>query len=174
MNQNEVCDDIDNNCDWNGLCWQATRSYWFSEDIWTSLISVDRLDVQVVIVYAGVYGKTICTRAQGTWRVGVAELHAYKWGRGCNVKVWFPECPLFGGKNTLQKRFGTKDSVRCSEFGGGRFSEVANVLQVWDFQSVTRALSALGSASASRSVRSGRFYSMASVGGWRKKMHTGL
>jgi len=41
------------------------------------------------------------------------------------VKVWFPERPLFRGKNTLQKRFGTKDSVRCSEFGGGRFSEVA-------------------------------------------------
>ena len=77
---------------------------------------------------------------------------------GLNVKVWFPECPLFGGKNTLQKRFGTKDSVRCSEFRGGRFSEVANVLQVWDFQSVTRTLSALGSVSASRSVRSGRFY----------------
>ena len=38
------------------------------------------------------------------------------------------------------------------------FSEVANVLQVWDFQSVTRTLSALGSVSASRSVRSGRFY----------------
>ena len=61
-------------------------------------------------------------------------------------------------KNTLQKRFGTKDSVRCSEFRGGRFSEVANVLQVWDFQSVTRTLSALGSVSASRSVHSGRFY----------------
>ena len=61
-------------------------------------------------------------------------------------------------KNTLQKRFGTKDSVRCSEFRGGRFSEVANVLQVWDFQSVTGTLSALGSVSASRSVRSGRFY----------------
>ena len=72
--------------------------------------------------------------------------------------MWFPECPLFGGKNTLQKRFGTKNSVRCSEFGGGRFSEVANVLQVWGFQSVTRALSALGSVSASQSVRSGRFY----------------
>ena len=72
--------------------------------------------------------------------------------------MWFPERPLFGGKNTLQKRFGTKDSVRCSEFRGGRFSEVANVLQVWDFQSVTRTLSALGSVSASRSVRSGRFY----------------
>ena len=34
----------------------------FSEDIWTSLISVDRLDLQVVIVYVEV----ICTRAQGT------------------------------------------------------------------------------------------------------------
>ena len=78
---------------------------------------------------------------------------------GLYVKVWFPECPLFGGKKKhLQKRFGTKDSVRCSEFRGGRFSEVANVLQVWDFQSVTRTLSALGSVSASRSVRSGRFY----------------
>ena len=64
----------------------------------------------------------------------------------------------FGGKNTLQKRFGTKDSAQCAEFGGGYFSEVANVLQVWDFQSVTRVLSALGSVSASRSVRSGRFY----------------
>ena len=61
-------------------------------------------------------------------------------------------------KNTLQKRFGTKDSVRCSEFRGGRFSEVANVLQVWDFQSVTRTLSVLLSVSASRSIRSGRFY----------------
>ena len=35
-------------------------------DIWTSLISVDRLDLQVAIVYVGVYSKTICTRAQGT------------------------------------------------------------------------------------------------------------
>ena len=35
-------------------------------DIWTSLISVDRLDLQVVIAYVGVYSKTICTRAQGT------------------------------------------------------------------------------------------------------------
>jgi len=58
----------------------------------------------------------------------------------------------------LQKYFGTKDSVCCSEFGGGRFLEVANALQVWDFQSVTRALSALGSVSASRRVCSGRFY----------------
>ena len=97
------------------------------------------------------------------WRVGVAELHAcvrvrVQEGSGYNVKVWFPECSLFGDKNTLRKRFGAKDSVRCSEFRGGRFSEVANVLQVWDFKSVTRTLSALGSVSASRSVRSGRFY----------------
>ena len=43
--------------------------------------------------------------------------------------MWFPECSLFGSKNTLQKRlFGTtEDSVRCSEFRGGRLSEVANV-----------------------------------------------
>ena len=34
------------------------------EDIWTSLISMDGLDLQVVIVYVGVYSKTICTRAQ--------------------------------------------------------------------------------------------------------------
>ena len=56
------------------------------------------------------------------------------------ISTWFPECPLFGGKYMLQKRFGTKDSVCCSEFRGGRFSEVANVhvLQVWDFQSMTR------------------------------------
>ena len=52
----------------------------------------------------------------------------------------------------MQKRFGTKDSVRCSKIRGGHFSEVAIVLQVWDFQSVTRMLS------ASQSVRSGRFY----------------
>ena len=56
------------------------------------------------------------------------------------IKEGFPECPLFGGKNTLQKRFGTYDNVRCPEFRGGRFSEVANVLQVSDFQSVTGTL----------------------------------
>ena len=69
-------------------------------------------------------------------------------GGAVNVKVWFPECPLFGGKNTSQKRFGTKDSVRCLEFRSGCFSEVASVLQVWDFQSVTRTLSTLGNVSA--------------------------
>ena len=48
-------------------------------------------------------------------------------------------------------------SVRCSEFRGVCFSEVANVLQIWDFEFVTRTLSALGSVSASRSVHSERF-----------------
>ena len=51
------------------------------------------------------------------------------------VRIINVECPLFGGKYTLKKRFGTKDGVRCPEFRGGHFSEVANVLQVWDFQS---------------------------------------
>ena len=144
------------------LYWQATISYWFSEDIWTSLISVDRLHLQVVIVYVGVYSKTICTRAQGTWPVGVAELHVcicrYKWGRSCNVKVWFPECPLFGGRNTLQKRFGTKVSaVRSWEVVASRRLPMYykyGIFNPW----LSRALSALGSVSASRSVRSGRFY----------------
>ena len=39
-------------------------------------------------------------------------------------------------------------SVRCSEFRGGRFSDVANVLHKRDFQSVTATLSAVGSVSA--------------------------
>ena len=51
-------------------------------------------------------------------------------------------------KIRCKKHFGTKDSVHCLEFRDGRFSEVANVLQVWDFQSVTRTLSTLGSVSA--------------------------
>ena len=70
------------------------------------------------------------------------------------IEEGFPECPLFGGKNMSQKRVGTYDSVRCPEFRGGHFSEVANVLQVSGLQSVTRTL---GSVSASRSVCSGRF-----------------
>ena len=37
-------------------------------------------------------------------------------------------------------------------------SQVANELQVWDLRSVTRALSALGSVSASQTVHCGRFY----------------
>ena len=50
----------------------------------------------------------------------------------------FRKCQLFGAK-----ALGTLDSVQCSKFRGGRFSEVANVLQVTDFQSVTTTLSAL-------------------------------
>ena len=90
--------------------------------------------------------------------------HAFNWNaERTELREWLhdqggvPECLLFGGKNTVQKRFGTYDSVRCPEFRGGHFSEVANVLQASGFQSVTRTLSALGSVSVSRSVRSGRF-----------------
>ena len=67
-------------------------------------------------------------------------------------------CPLFRGKNVRFSAVWTVKSVRCPEFRSGRFSEVANVLHKRDFQSVTGTLSALGSVSASRSVRSGRFY----------------
>ena len=67
-------------------------------------------------------------------------------------------CPLFRGKYVHCSAVGTVKSVRCPEFRGGRFSEVANVLHKWDFQSVTCTLSALGSVSASLSVCSGRFY----------------
>ena len=67
-------------------------------------------------------------------------------------------CPLFRGKNVRCSAVGIEKSVRCPEVRGGRFSEVANVLHKRDFQSVTGTLSALGSVSASRSVRSGRFY----------------
>ena len=68
--------------------------------------------------------------------------------------MWFLEWPLFRGKNVSGKAFGTKISVRCPKFRGGRFSEVGN----WDFNSRPEALSALGSVSASRSVRVWRFY----------------
>ena len=67
-------------------------------------------------------------------------------------------CTLFRGKNVQCSAVGTKKSVRCPEFRGDRFSEVANVLHKRDFQSVTGTLSALGSVFASRSVRSERFY----------------
>ena len=39
-------------------------------------------------------------------------------------------CPLFTGKNVRKKRGGEAKSVRCSEFRGGHFSEVANVLHM--------------------------------------------
>ena len=69
-----------------------------------------------------------------------------KWGSGCIIKVWFPECPLLS-KNVLQKVYRTEISVHCPEFRGGCFSEVGNLL---DFQSRPEALSALGSVSAFR------------------------
>ena len=61
--------------------------------------------------------------------MGVAELHASEGG------AVMSSCDFRSVRNmeALQKRFGTKDSVRCSEFRDGRFSEFANVLQVWDF-----------------------------------------
>ena len=92
--------------------------------------------------------------------MGVAELHACRYSEGGAVMsgCGFRSVRYLEVKIRSQTRFGTKDSVSCLEFRSGRFSEVANVLQVWDFQSVTRTLSALGSVSASRSVRSGRFY----------------
>ena len=49
-------------------------------------------------------------------------------GSGCIIKVWFPEWPLFRGKNVSKKVFGTEISVHCPEFRGGHFSEVGNVL----------------------------------------------
>ena len=82
-----------------------------SEDIWTSLISVDRLDLQ-----------------DTSERGAVMSRCGFRSVRYLELKI---------------RRFGTKDSVRCSEFRDGHFSEVANVLQVWNFQSVTRTLSAL-------------------------------
>ena len=77
----------------------------------------------------------------------IAQLQ--KTGRGCPLL----EVILYGGRS-----FGDERRVRCPEFRGGRFSEVANVLYIWDFQSVTSSLSAIESVSASRSVRSERFY----------------
>ena len=80
-------------------------------------------------------------------RADIAQLQ--KSGRGCPLL----EVILYGGRS-----FGDERRVRCPEFRGGRFSEVANVLYIWDFQSVTRTLSAIGNVSTSRSVRSERFY----------------
>ena len=91
---------------------------------------MDRLDLQVVIVFVGVSKIFVHVRRVRDVCMGVAELHACvatPCEQAAIVKVWFPECALFGGKNTWQKRFGTKRSVRCSEFRGGRFSEIANV-----------------------------------------------
>ena len=67
-------------------------------------------------------------------------------------------CPLFRGKNVQCSIVGTEKGVCCPEFRGGCFSEVSNVLHKQDFQFMAGTLSALGSVSASRSVRIGRFY----------------
>ena len=50
------------------------------------------------------------------------------------------------------------DFVRCPESESIRFSEVAYVLQLWYFQSVTRHVSVVAWVSASRRVRYGRFH----------------
>ena len=93
-------------------------SYSFSEDVWTSLISVDGLDLQVVNV--GAYSKTEGSGGAVMSRCGFRSV--------CYLEVKV-RC-----KNALGPRI---VHVCCSEFGGGRFSEVAKVLQVWDFQSVS-------------------------------------
>ena len=58
----------------------------------------------------------------------------------------------------MVERRSRKDFVRCPESGSVRFSEVANVLQLWYFQSVTRQVSVVAWVSASRRVRYGRFH----------------
>ena len=56
------------------------------------------------------------------------------------------------------RAFRRKDFVRCPESGSVRFSEVANVLQLWYFQSVTWQVSVVAWVSASRRVRYGKFH----------------
>ena len=51
-----------------------------------------------------------------------------------------------------------EDFVRCPESRNVRFSEVANVLQLWYFQSVTQQVSFVAWVSASRRVRYGRVH----------------
>ena len=69
-------------------------------------------------------------------------------------------CPLFRGKNVHESAVGTRkvSAVRSLEAVAKSSRKVANVIHKRDFQSVTATLSAVGSVSASRSVRSGRFY----------------
>ena len=58
----------------------------------------------------------------------------------------------------MVERRSAQDFVRCPESGSVCFSEVANILQLWYFQSVTRQVSVLAWVSASRRVRYGRFH----------------
>ena len=64
-------------------------------------------------------------------------------------------CPLFRGKNIRLNAVQRKDFVRCPESGSVHFSEVANVLQLWHFQSVTLQVSVVAWVSASWRVRYG-------------------
>ena len=69
----------------------------------------------------------------------------YKWGSGCNVKVWFPA-------TFCLKCVATKDSVCCPEFRGSCFSEVK-------YGIFNPRLDCLRSVFPSWSVRSEKFYS---------------
>ena len=94
---------------------------------------MDRLDLQVVIVYVRVCSKqfVLVRKVRDVWEwlncihVDTSEGGAvmsrcgFRSVRYLEVKI---RC-----KNALGPRI---YSVRCSEFGGGRFSEVANVLQL--------------------------------------------
>ena len=76
----------------------------------------------------------------------------------CNFRGVASGCPLFRGKNVRWSAVRREYFVRCPESGSVRFSEVANVLQLWYFQSVTRQVSVVAWVSASRKVRYGRFH----------------
>ena len=58
----------------------------------------------------------------------------------------------------MVERRSAQDFVRCPESGSVRFSEVANILQLCYFHSVTRQVSVVTWVSASRRVRYGRFH----------------
>ena len=76
----------------------------------------------------------------------------------CNFRGMASGCPLFRGKNVWWSAVQREDFVRCPESGSIRFSEVANVLQLWYFQSVTRQVSIVAWVSTSRRVHYGRFH----------------
>ena len=57
-------------------------------------------------------------------RVGTSE------GGAVMSRCGFRSVRYLEVKIRCKSALGPRDSVRCSEFGGGRFSEVSNVLQV--------------------------------------------
>ena len=57
----------------------------------------------------------------------------------------------------MVERRSAQKFVRCLESGSIHFSEIANVLQLWYFQSVTQQVSVVAWVSASGRVRYGRF-----------------